>query len=170
MALDLIGLRFLDDVGAPSSSARAAGRVGSLARKAGDLQVALALAVLLPFRHSAQDRRPWARSGRTPSSCTTPRGTRPSGWRSVGTYRTRGAPNDGSARANGDCSLRVLRGGSFADKAISVRSSARFRLRRGRSILRKRAFGWCETWIDGRRAAVERYVILGCGTRRAGEG
>jgi formylglycine-generating enzyme required for sulfatase activity len=66
------------------------------------------------------------------------RGTRLSGWRSVGTYRTRGAPNDGSARANGDCSLGVLRGGSFADKAISVRSSARFRLRRGRSLLRKR--------------------------------
>jgi formylglycine-generating enzyme required for sulfatase activity len=28
---------------------------------------------------------------------------------------------------NGDCSLRVLRGGSFGDKALSVRSSARFR-------------------------------------------
>ena len=39
----------------------------------------------------------------------------------------RGAPNDGSAWTNGDCSLRVLRGGSFADKAIAVRSSARFR-------------------------------------------
>ena len=42
-------------------------------------------------------------------------------------YRTRGAPNDGSAWTNGDCSLRVLRGGSFADKALAVRSSARFR-------------------------------------------
>jgi formylglycine-generating enzyme required for sulfatase activity len=41
------------------------------------------------------------------------------------TYR--GAPNDGSAAAAGDCSLRVLRGGSFADKAASLRSSARFR-------------------------------------------
>jgi formylglycine-generating enzyme required for sulfatase activity len=41
------------------------------------------------------------------------------------TYR--GAPNDGSAWTNGDCSLRVLRGGSFADKAAAVRSSARFR-------------------------------------------
>ena len=41
------------------------------------------------------------------------------------TYR--GAPNDGSAWTNGDCSLRVLRGGSFTDKAIAVRSSARFR-------------------------------------------
>jgi formylglycine-generating enzyme required for sulfatase activity len=41
------------------------------------------------------------------------------------TYR--GAPNDGSAWTNGDCSLRVLRGGSFADKAVAVRSSARFR-------------------------------------------
>jgi formylglycine-generating enzyme required for sulfatase activity len=39
----------------------------------------------------------------------------------------RGAPNDGSAWTSGDCSLRVLRGGSFADKAIAVRSSARFR-------------------------------------------
>jgi formylglycine-generating enzyme required for sulfatase activity len=39
----------------------------------------------------------------------------------------RGAPNDGSAWTNGDCSLRVLRGGSFADGAIAVRSSARFR-------------------------------------------
>ena len=41
------------------------------------------------------------------------------------TYR--GAPNDGSAWTKGDCSLRVLRGGSFADKATAVRSSARFR-------------------------------------------
>jgi len=39
----------------------------------------------------------------------------------------RGAPNDGSAWASGDCSLHVLRGGSFADKAAAVRSSARFR-------------------------------------------
>ncbi len=39
----------------------------------------------------------------------------------------RGAPNDGSAWTSGDCSLRVLRGGSFGDKAIAVRSSARFR-------------------------------------------
>jgi formylglycine-generating enzyme required for sulfatase activity len=41
------------------------------------------------------------------------------------TYR--GAPNDGSAWTSGDCSLHVLRGGSFADKALAVRSSARFR-------------------------------------------
>jgi formylglycine-generating enzyme required for sulfatase activity len=39
----------------------------------------------------------------------------------------RGAPDDGSARINGDCSLRVLRGGSFGDKAAAVRSGARFR-------------------------------------------
>jgi len=39
----------------------------------------------------------------------------------------RGAPDDGSAWGTGDCSLRVLRGGSFADKALAVRSSARFR-------------------------------------------
>ena len=38
----------------------------------------------------------------------------------------RGAPSDGSA-SSGDCSLRVLRGGSFRDKAIAIRSSARFR-------------------------------------------
>jgi len=39
----------------------------------------------------------------------------------------RGAPTDGSAWTGGNCSLRVLRGGSFADKAIALRSSARFR-------------------------------------------
>ncbi len=38
-----------------------------------------------------------------------------------------GAPTDGSAWTSGDCSLRVLRGGSFADKATALRSSARFR-------------------------------------------
>ena len=38
-----------------------------------------------------------------------------------------GAPGDGSAWISGDCSLRVLRGGSFADKATAVRSSSRFR-------------------------------------------
>jgi formylglycine-generating enzyme required for sulfatase activity len=41
------------------------------------------------------------------------------------TYR--GAPINGSAWMNGDCSLRVLRGGSSADKALAVRSAARFR-------------------------------------------
>jgi formylglycine-generating enzyme required for sulfatase activity len=39
----------------------------------------------------------------------------------------RGAPNDGSAWTSGDCSLRVLRGGSFAGKASAARSAARFR-------------------------------------------
>jgi len=39
----------------------------------------------------------------------------------------RGAPRDGSAWTTGDCSLRVLRGGSFASKASAVRSTARFR-------------------------------------------
>ena len=39
----------------------------------------------------------------------------------------RGAPTDGSAWTSGDCSLRVLRGGSFADKATAVRTTARFR-------------------------------------------
>jgi formylglycine-generating enzyme required for sulfatase activity len=39
----------------------------------------------------------------------------------------RGAPNDGSAWMGGDCSLHVLRGGSFADKAERVGSASRFR-------------------------------------------
>ena len=39
----------------------------------------------------------------------------------------RDAPTDGSAWTSGDCSLRVLRGGSFGDKATAVRSAARFR-------------------------------------------
>jgi formylglycine-generating enzyme required for sulfatase activity len=39
----------------------------------------------------------------------------------------RGAPSDGSAWTSGDCSLHVLRGGSFADKAAALRSPARFR-------------------------------------------
>jgi formylglycine-generating enzyme required for sulfatase activity len=39
----------------------------------------------------------------------------------------RRAPSDGSAWTNGDCSLRVIRGGSLADKAGALRSSARFR-------------------------------------------
>jgi formylglycine-generating enzyme required for sulfatase activity len=39
----------------------------------------------------------------------------------------RGAPSDGSAWMSGDCSLHILRGGSFADNAAAVRSSARFR-------------------------------------------
>jgi formylglycine-generating enzyme required for sulfatase activity len=41
-----------------------------------------------------------------------------------------GAPTDGSARetnAEGDCSLRVLRGGSWDDGPLDVRSSDRFR-------------------------------------------
>ena len=39
----------------------------------------------------------------------------------------RGAPSDGSAWTAGDCTLHVLRGGSFASKAAAVRSAARFR-------------------------------------------
>jgi formylglycine-generating enzyme required for sulfatase activity len=39
----------------------------------------------------------------------------------------RGAPQDGSAWLTGQCRLRVLRGGSFANKANAVRSAARFR-------------------------------------------
>ena len=41
------------------------------------------------------------------------------------TYR--GAPKDGSAWTSGQCGLRVLRGGSFGNKADAVRSPARFR-------------------------------------------
>ena len=39
----------------------------------------------------------------------------------------RGAPKDGSARTTGQCQLRVLRGGSFGNKANAIRSAARFR-------------------------------------------
>jgi formylglycine-generating enzyme required for sulfatase activity len=39
----------------------------------------------------------------------------------------KGAPANGAAWTTGDCSLRVLRGGSFLDKAASVSSAARFR-------------------------------------------
>lgn len=39
----------------------------------------------------------------------------------------RGAPRDGSAWTSGNCGLRVLRGGSFANKATSLRSAHRFR-------------------------------------------
>jgi formylglycine-generating enzyme required for sulfatase activity len=39
----------------------------------------------------------------------------------------RGAPRNGSAWRSGDCSLRVLRGGSFRDNSIALRSAARFR-------------------------------------------
>ena len=53
----------------------------------------------------------------------------------------RGAPNDGSAWTSGDCSLRVLRGGSFGDKAIALRSTARFRYDEDVSVLRKRLSG-----------------------------
>jgi formylglycine-generating enzyme required for sulfatase activity len=38
-----------------------------------------------------------------------------------------GAPRDGSAWLNGQCGLRVLRGGSFSGKADLARSAARFR-------------------------------------------
>lgn len=38
-----------------------------------------------------------------------------------------GAPANGPAWTTGDCSLRVLRGGSFLDKATGVTSAARFR-------------------------------------------
>ena len=41
------------------------------------------------------------------------------------TYK--GAPADGAAWMSGDCTLHVLRGGSFLDKAAGVASAARFR-------------------------------------------
>lgn len=37
------------------------------------------------------------------------------------------APNDGSPRVDGECSLRVLRGGSFDSNSAQVKSAARFR-------------------------------------------
>jgi formylglycine-generating enzyme required for sulfatase activity len=39
----------------------------------------------------------------------------------------RGAPRDSAAWSTGECTLRVLRGGSFANKATYLRSAARFR-------------------------------------------
>jgi formylglycine-generating enzyme required for sulfatase activity len=39
----------------------------------------------------------------------------------------RDAPRDGSARTQGECGLRVLRGGSFASNSNAVRPAARFR-------------------------------------------
>ncbi|GEP08601.1 hypothetical protein MGN01_04460 [Methylobacterium gnaphalii] len=42
-----------------------------------------------------------------------------------GSYRS--APSDGSSWRTGQCQMRVLRGGAFANKASAVRSSARFR-------------------------------------------
>jgi formylglycine-generating enzyme required for sulfatase activity len=67
----------------------------------------------------------------------------------------RGAPNDdGSVWTTGDCSLRVLRGGSFADMATAVRSSARFRYYEDVRYYAT-AFGWREIWIDGRHEAVK---------------
>ncbi|MCE4223531.1 SUMF1/EgtB/PvdO family nonheme iron enzyme [Methylobacterium sp. C25] len=42
-----------------------------------------------------------------------------------GSYRS--APSDGSSWRTGQCQMRVLRGGAFANKANAARSSARFR-------------------------------------------
>jgi formylglycine-generating enzyme required for sulfatase activity len=39
-----------------------------------------------------------------------------------------GAPNDGSARKDGDASMRIVRGGSYADSADPLRSGAREKL------------------------------------------
>ena len=64
-------------------------------------------------------------------------------------YRIRGTPNDGSSWTNGDCSLRVLRGASFADKAQLRALLGAFSLRRGRSILRKRLSGGARPGLTG---------------------
>jgi hypothetical protein len=56
-------------------------------------------------------------------STTTPRGTRPNG-RRIADPSYDDAPNDGSAWTSGDCSLRFLRGGSFGDKGIPLRSAS----------------------------------------------
>ena len=81
------------------------------------------------------------------------------------TYR--GAPNDG-------------RPGRTATARFASSAEARSPTRRSRcapppvfatmrtSGTTPTAFGWRETWIDGQRAAVEGYVILGCGAQRAG--
>jgi hypothetical protein len=57
-------------------------------------------------------------------STTTPRGTRPNGWRIAGTHPTATRPTTDQPWTSGDCSLRVLRGGSFGDKGIPVRSAS----------------------------------------------
>ena len=40
-------------------------------------------------------------------------------------FRYNGAPNDGSARTGGDCTTRVLRGGSWDIRPASLRSAER---------------------------------------------
>jgi Sulfatase-modifying factor enzyme 1 len=67
-----------------------------------------------------------AHFGRTPSASTTA-GNAAEWVEDCWNPTCRGAPSDGSAWTNGECSLPLLRVGSFADKALAVRSSARFR-------------------------------------------
>ena len=68
-----------------------------------------------------------AASPRTDSGCSTCRGTSGSGWRTVGIPDYTGAPTDGSAWLKpGDCRLRMLRGGSWDDAVVRVRSAIRY--------------------------------------------
>src|ERR1700677_2279677 len=112
---------------------------------------------------------PWARSARTLSDCTTLQGMLPNGSRIVGTRRTVARPTTDQP-------------GRTATARFAFSGEARSRTGRSPCAPRRvfvttrtfdttqTVFGSRVTWIDGRRAAVERYVILSCGAQRTGEG